>query len=630
MPYAYSVAIKLSVANLASQGLRLIAKDMLAAHGIASNLQTKLSALKLAAVGYGLTRAGEGIFHGLEKTVSAAHEYTSQLSLMNAAGMSHAEVINSIGSAWATSRSVLTSTATDNLRTLREMRSLFGDLHMNEAYAVLPTVARTQAMMQALTGRRDERIGMEMARVAELRQTGVMTLPFLQRNLDQLSRTLYAMGGTITASDYLTTMKYAKTAALSLSDQFVYRELPSLIQEVKSAGGGIMGNASQAGTALMTLYSAVVEGKMPKASIPLWMATGLVKPSDVIRNATGHWQARPGSIEGARLFQSDPFQWAQMVAPQLEGYARKHHLSLIQVVSNMFSARNAQWMMNTLIAKAPQIERDAMLIGKTPNSLAIYQNLLKTNPDLAQAALSAQWQNVLTVIGYQIMPKLVPLMVSFAGDLNSLAGWFRDHPKITRAVVWDLAALSAGLVVLGNVMLARSVINFIGLGPVLTKAFTGTAGAAMGLVRSLGALSAAAAAGYWVGSEIWKRSLEGTKVGDKIGEFEAHILAAFGSKTAQDSLRLNQAYSLSQARAPIPSYQRGVIERPTTPATSYVMSRAGGPTVVNFHVDSKKLATVMVPATTRAFTKAFAGPETGPSHFDGSAALTPAGGVYPR
>src|SRR5487761_899879 len=155
--YAYSVAIKLSVANLASQGIRVIAKDMLAAHGAAVNLQSKLSALKLAAVGYGLERAGVGIFHGLEKTVIAAKEYTSQLSLMNAAGMSHAEIANSIASAWSTSSKVLTSTAAGNLRQLRELRSLFGDQHMSEAYAVLPTVSRTQAMMEALTGQRNDK-----------------------------------------------------------------------------------------------------------------------------------------------------------------------------------------------------------------------------------------------------------------------------------------------------------------------------------------------------------------------------------------------------------------------------------------------------------------------------------------
>lgn len=630
MPYAYSVAIKLSVANLASQGIRLIAKDMLAAHGAAVNLQTKLSALKLAAVGFGLQRAGLGIFHGLEKTVDASKEYTAQIALMNAAGLSHLEIAQSVGAAWVTSHEVLTSTAASNLRQLRELRSLFGDQHMAEAYAVLPTVSRTQAIMHALTGRRSENIGFEMAKVAELRQSGVMTLPYLQRNLDQLSRTLYAMGGTITASDYLMTMKYAKTAALSFSDQFVYRELPTLIQEVKSAGGGLMGNASQAGTALMTLYSSIVQGKMPKSSIPIWLATGLIKPSDIIRNATGHWQIRPGGVEGAQLFQQDPFEWAQMVAPQLKRYATAHHLNMLQLISTMFSARNSQWMMNTLIAKAAQIERDSALIGHTPGNLAIYRSLLKTNPMLAEEALHAQWQNVLSIMGYQVLPRILPLMVSFANDLNSLAGWMQKHAKITSGIVISLGALSASLVTLGNIMMGRALIRFLGLGPMLGSMFSG----AWALIANPIGLTIAAIAAIGVGAyELWKHwDVVWPKIKSIWHDMATGAVWAWGNvKTSFGELAgwiskewdhlTHWFHHGSPAAAPAAATPPGV----GASSSSHVVTRGPATTVVHSHVyvDGKKVAQ----ATTRHLTKALGAPQTGSSFFDGRSALVPAGGV---
>jgi hypothetical protein len=461
-----------------------------------------------------------------------------------------------------------------------------------------------------------------MAKVAELRQTGVMTLPFLQSNMEQLSRTLYAMGGTITAGDYLTTMKYAKTAALSLSDQFVYRELPTLIQEVKSASGGMMGNASQAGTALMTLYSSIVQGKIPKAALPIWLQTGLVRPSDIVRNATGGWQIRPGGVEGAHLFQSDPFLWAQSVAPQLERYAKSHHLNLIQVISSMFSARNSQWMMNTLIAKAAQIQRDSFLIGNTPNNLQIYQGLLKTNPMLAEEALHAQWQNVLSIMGYSILPTVLPLMVDFAKDLNSLAGWMQKHPKITSALVWDLAALSGALVVLGNVMMGKAILNFLGIGPAISKMLIAPIGALGSFAKVLGSVTAAGVAGYAVGTELYNHMIAGTKVDDKLGALEAHFLALFGDKTAKYALHQNAAYATSQTRSPVTPHS--ALQRPQV---SYVVTRAQAPapTIVHtqINLDGKKVAQVV----TRHQASAFGAPQTGTSFFDGRLAPVPAGGV---
>lgn len=638
MAYAYSVAIRLSVANLASQGLRLIAGDMLKAHGIAASLQTRLSALKLAAVGYGLNQAGMTIFHGLEKTVSAAREYTSQLSLMNAAGMSQAEIAQSIASAWSTTGQVVTSTAAENLKQLRELRSLFGDQHMSEAYAVLPTAMRTQAVMEALTGQRNERIAFEMAKVAELRQTGVMTLPFLQRNMDELSRTLMAMGGTINANDFLMTMKYAKTAALSFSDQFVYQQLPTLIQEMKSAGGGMMGNASTTGTALATLYGAIVEGKIPKASIPLWMSLGLIKPSDVVRNATGSFQIKPGGVEGAKLFQENPFSWAQMIAPQLERYSKEHHLNLTQVVMSMFGARNAQFMMNTLIAKAPQILRDQQLISSTPNTLESYNRLLKTNPLLAQQALHSQWQNILAIIGYQILPRLAPYMVSFAKDLDSLGQWIKAHPKLTDGLVIGLGGLALGLTIVGKVMMSAALIKFLGLGPMLGSMFSG----AWALLANPVTLMIGGFALLGVGIyELWKnwdsivpklktlwKSVENMvlaiptdikKSWQTLTHWATSPEAAPGSGAPSKDSALYGAYHQGEEL-------RAWFDRITGANTqSYAVTRGPATTVVHaqINMDGKKIAA----ATTRHIAGALAAPQTGTSIFDGRQSPIPAGGI---
>lgn len=624
MGYAYSVGIKLSVANLASQGLRVIAKDILGLFGATTNLQSKLSALKLAGVGYGLDKMGLGIFHGLEKTISASRDYVSQLSLMNAAGMSHAEIVNSIGAAWSTSHQVLTSTAAENLKQLRELRSIFGTQHMSEAYAILPSVMRTQGVLEALTGQKNDNIGFQMAKVAELRQTGVMTLPFLQRNIDELSRTLMAMGGTINANDFLMTMKYAKTAGLSLSDRFVYDFLPTFMQEVKG-GGGFMGNTSTAGTSIMRLYTQIVQGLVKKSAIPIWEEMGLIRPSDVVRNATVGFQIRPGGVAGAKLFAEDPLAWVEKFTPAIDHYAARHHLTQLQAITSMGLPQNAAWALSTLMLKDAQFRRDQQLIQSTPSSLETYNRLLKTNPMLAEQALHAQWQNVQSIIGYSILPKILPLMVSFAGDLNSLSGWFQKHPRITRDLVIDLGAMSGALVVLGNVMMGKAVLNFLGIGPAISKMMGSTVGAVSAQLKVLGAAAVSFTAGYVAGTEIWKHALEGNKGGDAVSSAVAHIMALFGSQAAKDAIKTNSAWNNGPIVTPVQHpAQHGQQSMPPRPAT-HIVTRGTTTTVVHTQVnlDGRKLADVV----TRHLTRAVGRPQTGSSYFDGSAALVPAGGV---
>jgi hypothetical protein len=624
MSYAYSVSVKLSVANLASQGLRLIATDMLKLHGVTTSLQTKMSALKLAAVGYGLDKMGTGIFHGLEKTVSAATEYTHQLALMNAQGMTHAEIARSIGAAWATSNQVLTSTAAGNLKQLRELRSIFGTQHMDEAYAVLPSVMRTQAVLEALTGRQNDQIGIQMAKVAELRQTGVMTLPFLQRNMNELSRTLMAMGGTLNVNDFLMTLKYAKTAGLSLNDRFVYDFLPTFMQEVKG-GGGFMGNTSTAGTSVMRLYTQIVQGLVKKAAIPVWEEMGLIQPNNVVRTGTGNLQIKPGGVNGAQLFAQDPLAWVEKFTPAIDRYAARHHLTQIQAITSMGLPQNASWALSTLMLKDAQFRRDQKLIASTPMPIESYNRLLRTSPLLARQALDSQLYNVLTGIGQNVLPVLVPLMTSFAKDLNVFSIWIQGHPKITEGLVISLGALSGGLVVLGNIMMTRAVVNFLGLGPAISKMLTAPIGALGSFAKVLGGVTAAGIAGYEVGTELYNHMIAGTKVDDKLGSGIAHILAAFGSKTAQESLRLNEAYSAGQARPPLPLAQRGVIERPIERPMSYIWRPQ--PPVVHVTVQNKVSRDGLTTLVMQGMSKALQAPETGPSFFDGLQAPVPAGGI---
>lgn len=646
-------------------------RDLLKTHGAAVKLQDRLNALKLAAVGYGLDRMGKGLFTALEKTVDASKEYTRQLSLMNAAGMTQKDIAESVASAWSTSRAVVTSTAAENLKAIRELRSVLGKDRLGEAFNILPTVQRIRGVLEALTGKPQENIAFEVVKAADLRTSGLMSAQALQKNADLMGRTLMAMGGTLNVNDFLMTLKYSKNAALSYNDDFVYSYLPTLMQEVKGGGGGGMGSTSTAGTALMSLYSAIVQGIIKKSSIPLWMEMGLVKPSDIVRNATGGFQLKPGAVKDAQLFEKNPLAWAERYGPVMEAYGKAHHLDLIQVISGMFGARNAQWAMNTLIAKAPQFERDRQLIESGRTTYDTYQRLLKTNPQLAETALHAQYQNILSIIGYQILPQLVPYMVKFANILGALSQAMREHPTLVKGLVIGLGALSVALMVSGKILMTSALIKFLGLAPMLGTALSAIGTALLFVSRILFASpigilllaigvaayaiwkhwdyigpklkaaweaikNAASAFAGWIGSKL-------TGMWDGIRSVATRFFDWMSSKWAFLNSLLPGSSSTPTAGAQSSSSTwatalklaaqaavfgpLSIVPSTATLARSYAQPASQQTVVAHTQVnlDGRKIADVV----TRHQAKALSAPQIGVSGFDGRASLEPAGGTGP-
>lgn len=495
--FAYSVAIKLSVANLASQGIKLIASDLLAAHGAATKLQDKLSALKMAAVGYGLNSVGGSILGFMEKSIDASKEYTRQMSLMNAAGMTQKDIAEATAAAWKTSKDVITSSAAENLQAIRELRSVFGKDHMHEAYGILPTVQRTKAILEALTGKEQHGVAFDMVKAIELRTPGVMTAERMQSNADMMARTLMQMGGTLNVNDFHMALKQAKTSAFGLSDDFVYKYLPTIMQEVKTKEGG----AQSAGTALMTTYRAMIQGVVKKSAIPVWEELGWIKPSDVVRNATGQMQLKPGAMVDAQLFQSNPYEWATKHSADVERYGKAHGLNREQVLSAAFGDRNAQWFMNTMMGKAAQFERDKELIESGGSSYDTYQKLLKTNPQLAQQAMHSQWQNVQARLGYEVLPRLIPYMIKFADGLDKISQWMQRHGTATTAIALGIGGVGIALSIVGKVLMTAGVIKFLGLGPVLAGMVPSltAVSAGLGVLAQAAGVFAAAYAGWKAG-----------------------------------------------------------------------------------------------------------------------------------
>lgn len=447
---AYSVGIRVSLINGVTAGLLGLSRQFRGADHDAKSLQNTLTRIgKLAAVGTAFTATGVFGLSLIGKSVSAAKEYGNELARLNQLGMSQKDVASAVAASWRTTYDVPTSRIAENIHAYRELRSLFGSRPEQEAEArmMLPMVQRLSGVMYAMTGQRQEHIGFDVSKAAEMRTPGAMTPQALQKNMDMMSRALIAMGGTLTVADFHSTFKQAKMATMKWSDEFAYGLLPSLMQEMKS---GPKGTAQSAGTAMMSLYR-VIHGRMEKAAAPLWEQLGLLNARDIVKNSGGAWQMKPGAIAGTEVFERNPLEWvAKYLAPNLDRVAKSQHISVESLLDKMASNRNAGFALYTMYKKGQQFQRDHDLIAKAKTSEQAYNDLVKTSPLLAKEALSAQFDNAKVVIGYQLLPDLLKIMQTLVPVLRDWTLWMREHPKLLGVAVKGFAALSAVLVTLGG------------------------------------------------------------------------------------------------------------------------------------------------------------------------------------
>jgi len=432
----------------------------------------------------------------IAKTLPAAKEYANQLSLMDTLGMKQADIAKVVGQAWKTSFDVPTSTVAENLKSFREVRSAFGSTSalQGEAAAMVPLVARMQGILTALTGKAQDRVGFDMVKAIELR-TGVMTPGAMASNAQLMSQALIGMGGTLTVSDFHQALKQGRMATAKWDNAFTYRYLPTLMQELKTGGGG----GGQAGTALMSFYQQA-HGRMQKSALPLWLAAGLIRPDDVVRNATGSYQVKPGAVAGTALMETNPYLRTQRyLRPAVDKLAAEKRITPESVINSMFSNRLSGFAAYTFYQKSAQFDRDKLTISKADGSQA-YEKLLATNPAIAQLRLQAQLVDAETSLAKSSMPLMIKSMKGLSGALATITKVLNRHPRQAEAAMVGTAGLS-GLLIAGAA--ASAIAALVKSAGVLLKVFSAVGAIGPALEGAAGGFTVLGAAIAGISAPVW-------------------------------------------------------------------------------------------------------------------------------
>jgi hypothetical protein len=133
----YRIGVSIALANGVSPVLATIMRDMLAMSARVKNIETGFAGWGKALGGVALILGGAEMVRGLVAIAKHGGVVNHQLELMKIAGMSNAEIQAATAQAMTTSGNVLTTTLSENLAHIRELRYAFGETstameHLNE------------------------------------------------------------------------------------------------------------------------------------------------------------------------------------------------------------------------------------------------------------------------------------------------------------------------------------------------------------------------------------------------------------------------------------------------------------------------------------------------------------------
>ena len=504
---AFKIGITIAVVNQASAALGVIGTHFATTNAKAKQLHDTLSKIKVLTAG-GLIAGGVGMagIRAMESLVKPAMAYAHQLSLMNAKGMEHVEIAKSIKAAWETTRTVQTTTATKNLETIMDLRGVFGSTE--EAIKRLENMQRIQSVLanvQGGIGAKD--VGYAAAKIMELR--GVTDPKEFDVQADLLTKAVMIMGGGnkgASVNEILNAVKYEKTARYGFSNDFTYGILPTIIQENKGA---------PTGTALMSMYRAIVGGRLDKKALPLWASLGLADASNA--KVTGETaMLHPGFAKGSQQFAANPFEYiSKTLLPAMVAHGITHPAAQLAMTDRLFSNRNASGMVSLFMTQGARLMKDATLISKA-GGVGALAGINKDDPEQKMKIFEAQMENLRTILGTKVLPIVNPALDALASGLMRLSAWADKHPVRTEWIVIAVGALSAAAVALGGVALVAAGIAALAAGGVYTIAAAGVVAlndAMWGMYYGLGRLESAIGSFFTRIGEWFSSSWLGRQVG---------------------------------------------------------------------------------------------------------------------
>lgn len=432
--------------------------------------------------GWAARTAGTGMLNRLRAPLDEGRKNAAEIMRITALNLGDKATADAIK--YAKAMKAYGTSTTDNLGLMKDALTAFADEH--HAEMVMPTLARMKFANEAMFGEAEaqdnERKFMDMLRVIELRG-GLKNEAEFKAQANTVQRLLTATGGRVGPGEWLEVIKTGGIAAKGLTSDAFFNQLEPLVQEM----GGF-----RVGTALMSAYNNVYQGKTTKRAAMMMDSLGLVAdPSKVKHDKVGQIaQLGVGAIKGSDLFQQDQFAWMeQVLVPALNAKGLTTDKQVIDAIGGIFSNRTASNLFAQMYLQREQIHKNARLNAGAMGIDDMHALAMQT-PQGKEIEAAKRLHDVYNRLSTAAMPTYTAALEKLAGAFEGLNGFLARNPALAKAVGVGLGAIAVGLLALGTLL--------IPVGLLLAKfALLRYAAARLGLAFNPIARAAALLRGAW-------------------------------------------------------------------------------------------------------------------------------------
>jgi hypothetical protein len=461
----YKIGIQLALTGGYAHQMQVLAQQFGMFHAQVGQIQQGIGRWAMALGGVAAIMGGSAILGGIKKLGDHGKEVNHQLELMKIKGMEVGEIQRANAKALEVTSSVLTTSYSENLKHIQELRYAFGDT--GTALKYLEVVSKANAVLNAVRaghggigggGRVDEVFEL----VKSLEQKGETVNPdAFMRYVDIMTKVVNVTGGRVTPAAFQTTFKYGRTAMLGWDEEFIGEILPRLIQSMMAGRGGAGGSGGP-GNALMTGFRQLASNVMSKPAADMFKDLGLATATHE-RGTTKSFTHVNDDL--AKLFIANPYEAIQkIIMPALVKKFGHDRDTLIRQLGVLFpvrtfgaigtemalQGREYMGLENSPFEKDRRLTRMAMGIGA-------FEDLITRDPTTVIMAFHAQMENLGEALGKPVwapggiaMTALSRLTVM----INAMGRFAAAHPEGLEKALTALAVLGGSLVVGGIVAIA--------------------------------------------------------------------------------------------------------------------------------------------------------------------------------
>jgi hypothetical protein len=446
----YKIGVSIALANNVSPVLGIIMRDLAGLGRRIDQIGTGFGGWSKALGGVAAVLGGTAMIGGLIALAKHGGDVNHQLELMKIAGMDNADIQGSIAQAMKTTGNVMTTTLSENLQHIRELRYAFGET--STAMEHLDEISKANQILNSIKGGGKDQV---WELVKSLEQKGLTYKPEeFSSYVNTMTKVIEATGGKVTPEMFMSTFKYGRTAMLGWDEGFVGGALPRLMQSMSSGGAGGGSGTGGPGNALMSAFAKVVQGQMPKKAAAEWERMGLT-PGGVTPIEGGD-TSLVGDIASKDLFMKNPYEWVQKtLMPALAAKGITEQNAVIEQISKMFPVRTAAQVITEMGLQGrfhegmtSPFEKDIRL-QQGAMGQAGFEELVKNDYPTVLKAFNEQWTNLLQTIGSPMMQPGGPVMTAMAGltnTMNSMSQFAAANPEAIKIMAYGVAALAAAFI----------------------------------------------------------------------------------------------------------------------------------------------------------------------------------------